>query len=323
MPMEILRDPTPSADLPRGCVVSIGNFDGVHRGHEMLLRGAVARAGEVGAPAVALTFEPHPEKVLRPDSGLALLSTRAQKAQLLERLGIETLVEVGFDRRFAATTAEEFARDFLFARLAPREVRIGANFRFGAGRQGDVTFLERMGRLMGFDVVGFEPVMDDGAPISSSRIRREVADGHMEEAWRLLDRPYFVDGTVYSGERMGRTFGFPTINVELDNELSPPRGVYVTATHLPSFHKVFRSVTNIGVRPTVYENYRVTVESHLLDFTADVYHEPVRLYFMHRIRDEMVFPSSMALIAQIRRDSEAAASYFATRGLPADELVLR
>lgn len=321
--MEILRDPTPSADLPRGCVVTIGNFDGVHRGHEMLLRGAVARARELEAPAVALTFEPHPEKVLRPGSGLKLLSTRAQKAQLLQRLGIETLVEVGFDRRFAATTAEAFARDFLFGRLAPREVRIGANFRFGAGRQGDVEFLERMGRLLGFEVVGFEPVMDNGGPISSSRIRREVGEGHMEEAWRLLDRPYYVDGTVYSGERMGRTFGFPTINVELENELCPPHGVYVTAAHLPSFNRVFRAVTNIGVRPTVYENYRVTVESHLLDFTADVYRERVRVYFMRRLRDEMVFPSSMDLVAQIRKDADASRQYFEARGMPEGELVLR
>src|SRR5512136_2402323 len=152
--MEIRHDPAPSSDLPHSGIVTIGNFDGVHRGHQMLLAGAVARAAELEAPAVALTFEPHPEKVLRPESGVKLVTTRAQKAQLLERLGITTLVELEFNRRFAATPAEEFAREFLFRRLAPAEVRLGTNFRFGAGRLGDVNFLSVIGYEVGFSVVG-------------------------------------------------------------------------------------------------------------------------------------------------------------------------
>ncbi|HVN75548.1 MAG TPA: bifunctional riboflavin kinase/FAD synthetase [Thermoanaerobaculaceae bacterium] len=319
--MEILVNPAPSSDLPRGGVVTIGNFDGVHRGHQMLVAGAVERARELAVPAVALTFEPHPEKVLRPESGIRLVTTRAQKAQLLERLGVDTLVELGFDRRFAATTAAEFARELLFRRLAPAEVRLGTNFRFGAGRQGDVPFLTATGRELGFAVVGVEPLFEGGEVISSTRLRREIAHGHAEEVWRLMGRPYHVDGAVYRGERMGRKLGFPTINVEVENELLPAHGVYVTAVHIPSFSRVFPSVTNIGVRPTVYENYHVTVESHVLDFTGDVYREPVRLYFLKRLRDEMVFASSVELVAQIRRDVEATRAYFAAGGHVLFELV--
>jgi riboflavin kinase/FMN adenylyltransferase len=321
--MEILRDPASSSDLPRSGVVTIGNFDGVHRGHQMLLAGAVARAADLGAPAVALTFEPHPEKVLRPESGIKLVTTVAQKAQLLERFGISTLVKIGFDRRFAATPAEQFAREFLFGTLAPAEVRLGTNFRFGSGRRGDVAFLSGVGHELGFSVVGVEPLLDGGEVISSTRIRREIARGRVEEAWRLLARPFYVDGSVYRGERMGRKLGFPTINIEVENELLPAHGVYITAVDIPSFSKVFPSVTNIGVRPTVYENYNVTVESHILDFAGDLYREPVRLFFLRRLREEMVFSSSVELVAQISRDVEATRLHFAEHGVPEGEIVRR
>jgi riboflavin kinase/FMN adenylyltransferase len=321
--MEILRDPALSSDLPRGGVITVGNFDGVHRGHQLLLAGAVERARELGVPAVALTFDPHPEKVLRPGSGLKLVTTRAQKAQLLDRLGVDTLVELGFDRRFAATTAAEFAREFLFRRLAPAEVRLGTNFRFGAGRMGDVHFLSVLGHDLGFSVVGVEPLLEGDEMISSTRLRQEIAHGRADEVRSLLGRPYFVDGKVYRGERMGRKLGFPTINVEVENELLPAHGVYVTAVHIPSFSRVFPSVTNIGVRPTVYENYHVTVESHVLNFAGDVYREPVRLYFLRRVREEMVFASSVELVAQIRRDADVASLYFSREGLPEEELVRR
>ncbi|NCO69267.1 MAG: riboflavin biosynthesis protein RibF [Acidobacteria bacterium] len=321
--MDLLKDPTASADLPRGGVVVIGNFDGVHRGHQALIAAAVGRAAELDVPAVALTFDPHPEKVLRPQSGLKLLLTRGQRAQLLESLGIEVLIELGFDLRLAALSAQEFAVEHLYRRLAPREVRLGADFRFGAGRAGDVTFLGLVGQGLGFDVVGAEPVGDDHGPISSTRIRQEVARGHVEAAWHLLGRVVFVDGRVYRGERMGRRLGFPTINVEVENESLPAHGVYVTAVHIPSFGRIFASVTNIGVRPTVYENYHVTVESHLLGFAGDVYGEDVRLFFLRRLRDERVFASSMDLVGQIRADVQAAEAHFLQQGLPEKDLVRR
>ena len=259
--MELLRDPLPSADLPRGGVVTIGNFDGVHRGHQVLIRGAVARARELGVAAVVLTFHPHPEKVLRPDSGLRLLASPEQRAQLMARLGVDALVELSFTRAFAATSAEDFVKEVLVRRLAPLEVRLGANFRFGEGRRGDVSLLEAMGVELGFTVLGMQPVIDDGLPISSTRVRRAVLDGAVADAARLLDRAHFIDGRVFTGERMGRRLGFPTLNIRPDNELLPAQGVYITAVQIPSFGRVFPSVTNIGVRPTVYENYRETVET--------------------------------------------------------------
>lgn len=321
--MEILRDPTASSDLPRGGVVTMGNFDGVHRGHETLVTSAVAHARGLGVPAVALTFEPHPEKVLRPELGLRLLCTRTQRAQLLERLGIETLVEISFDRRFASVPAESFVRDYLIHRLDVREVWLGTDFHFGAERLGDVRSLAVLGHELGFAVKGVEPVMDGEEAISSTRIRREVARGHVSEAWGLLGRPFFVDGSVYRGERMGRRLGFPTMNIEVENELMPAHGVYVTVVHIPSFGRFFSCVTNIGVKPTVYEKYRVTVESHVLDFSSDVFREPVRLFFLMRLRDERVFGSTMELVAQIRRDVESARLYFMARGVPEGQLVAR
>jgi riboflavin kinase/FMN adenylyltransferase len=202
-------------------------------------------------------------------------------------------------------------------------VRLGTDFRFGSGRLGDVNFLSVLGNELGFAVVGVEPLLDGGEVISSTRVRREIAHGHVEEAWRLLARPFSVDGTVYRGERMGRRLGFPTINIEVENELLPAHGVYITAVEIPSFSRVFPSATNIGVRPTVYENYRVTVESHVLDFTGDVYREPVRLFFLCRLRDEMVFPSSVELVAQIGRDVATTRTYFEQHGLPDGALVRR
>lgn len=316
--MELLRDPAPSADLPRGGVVTIGNFDGVHRGHQVLIRGAVARARELGVPSVVLTFHPHPEKVLRPTAGLKLLTSPTQRAQLMAQLEVDALVELSFTREFAATSAERFVHEVLVGRLAPREVRLGANFRFGEGRRGDVALLERMGAELGFAVVGMPPVIENGLPISSTRVRRAVLDGAVADAWELLGRAHFIDGRVFTGERMGRHLGFPTLNIRPDNELIPAQGVYITAVQIPSFGRVFPSVTNIGVRPTVFENYRETVETHILDFTADVYKEEVRLFFLARLRDEKRFASSLALVAQIRQDVEKARQYFAERGIPPD-----
>ncbi|MCX7896029.1 MAG: bifunctional riboflavin kinase/FAD synthetase [Thermoanaerobaculum sp.] len=318
--MEVLRDPSPWSELPRGGVVSVGNFDGVHRGHQELLRGAVARARERGVSAVGVTFWPHPERVLRPESELRLLTTRQQRVQLLARMGLDVLVELTFTKDFAATPPEHFAREFLFARLRPCEVHLGLNFRFGQGRQGDVGFLQTLGEELGFAVVGMPPLEDDLGPISSSRIRGLVASGAVEQAAQLLQRFYFVDGQVSVGKRLGRRLGFPTLNVEPENELLPGKGVYITACFIPSFSRLFGGVTNVGVRPTLYENHRLIVETHLLDFTADLYREAVRLFFLKRLRDERRFPNVLALSAQVRQDVAQARAFFAA-GFP-EELCL-
>jgi riboflavin kinase/FMN adenylyltransferase len=199
-------------------------------------------------------------------------------------------------------------------------VYIGDNFRFGADRGGDVELLTSMGAELGFEAAAAPIVEAEGSVISSTRVRQAVADGRVEEVVALLGRSVFIDGSVLEGKRLGRTLGFPTLNIEVENELVPSDGVYITAVHIPSFARTFPAVTNIGVRPTVYQNSLTTVESHLLDFTADVYQEQVRLFFLERVREERRFESTLELMAQIRRDVGQARLYFDHR--PLDQLPL-
>ncbi len=308
--MKVLRDPLGRDAPPRGAVLSIGNFDGVHVGHQAVLRHVVERARATGAVAAAMTLDPHPIKLLRPRQAPRLLTTLEQRLQLIGGTGIDVTLVIPFTHRLARMEAEDFVTRVLMERLAVREVYIGANFRFGADRRGDVELLTRMGRELGFVAAAAPTVEVDGAVVSSTRARAAVAQGRLSEAARLLGRLVYVDGTVLEGRRVGRSLGFPTINLECENELYPAKGVYVGAVHVPSFGRTFQAVTNIGVRPTVSESHVVTVESHLLDFAADIYRERVRLYFGARIRDEERFADADHLVAQIKRDVETARRWF-------------
>ena len=321
--MEILRDPLGNDDPPRGAVISIGNFDGVHVGHQAVLRHVVERAQAVGTEAVAMTIDPHPIKLLRPSEAPRLLTTLDQRLALIARTGIEVALVLPFTHRLARMTAEDFVRNVLVEQLAVREVYIGANFRFGADRGGDVELLATMGRQLGFTAASALIVELDSLVVSSTRVRTAVAEGRIEEASELLGRSTFIDGTVLEGKRLGRTLGFPTLNVEVVNELFPSHGVYVTAVQIPSFDRTFPAVTNIGVRPTVYQNSLTTVESHLLDFAADVYQEEVRVFFLKRLREERSFPSTLELMSQIRRDVDEARAYFSDHEVGDLPLVLR
>jgi riboflavin kinase/FMN adenylyltransferase len=318
--VKVLLDPFGNDEPPQDAVMSIGNFDGVHVGHQAVLRHVVDRARELGTTAAAMTLEPHPVKLLRPSQAPRLVTTLDQRLQLIERTGIESTLVVPFTHRFARMDALAFIQDILVDTLRVREVYIGANFRFGADRGGDVDLLHVMGRKLGFVAAGAPVVEVDGEVVSSTRVRRTIAGGEVEQAARLLGRAIYVDGNVLEGKRLGRKLGFPTLNVECDNELYPENGVYVTAVHIPSFGRTFTSVTNVGVRPTVYENSVTTIESHLLDFSADVYRERVRLYFLTRIRHEQSFPNTMQLMAQISEDVKVAREWFANH--PVDNLDL-
>ena len=320
--MDVYRDPLGLDEPPRGCVLSIGNFDGVHVGHQAVLRHAVARSAELESFAAALTLDPHPVKLLRPREAPLLVTTLEQRLQLIGRTGMHATLVVPFTHRLARSPAESFVRDVLVGRLGIREVYIGANFRFGADRGGDVDLLSRMGRELGFVADSAPTVEVGGAIVSSTRVRETVADGRVGEARELLGRFTFVDGKVLEGKRLGRTLGFPTLNIEWQNELIPKQGVYISAVHIPSFRRTFAAVTNIGVRPTVYENSVVTMESHLLDFTGDVYGEPVRLYFLDRLRDERQFTSTSQLMVQIRSDVDATRAWFDDRPVGELDLVL-
>ena len=318
--MEVLRDPLGNDEPPRGAVLSIGNFDGIHIGHQAVLTHVVDRARSMDVPAIAMTLDPHPIKLLRPSDAPRLLTTLDQRLELIARTGIDTTLVLPFTHRLARMSADSFVRDVLVARLAVREVYIGKNFRFGADRGGDVQLLEAMGRELGFRAAAAPIVEAAGGVVSSTRVRQAVAEGRVEEAATLLARTVFIDGPVLEGKRLGRTLGFPTLNIEVVNEIEPDHGVYVTAVHIPSFGRTFPAVTNIGVRPTVYQNSLTTIESHLLDFTADVYGERVRLFFLQRLREERTFSSTIQLMSQIRRDVDQARDYFARQ--PVDQLPL-
>ena len=311
--MHVVRDPFRSSDLPRGGVVTIGNFDGVHRGHRRILESVVLRARAADRPSVAITFEPHPLAVLRPDHAPPRLQTLRQKEEAIEAIGVEWLLVVPFTRDFSLTEPEDFARGFLADRLQVREVVLGAHFAFGRGKRGDLALLQRLGPELGFVAEGVDEVMVAGEPVSSTRIRKALAGGDVALARELLGRDYEVDGIVARGERVGRKIGYPTINLAPENELFPADGVYVTRIEVRSFERRFDSVTNIGRRPTVYEDFATTIETYVLDFNSNVYGERVRLFFLERLREERKFASVMALTEQIGRDIEASREFFRAR----------
>jgi riboflavin kinase / FMN adenylyltransferase len=312
--VQVVRDPLRSSDLTRGGVGTIGNFDGVHLGHRQILERVVARAAETGRPSFAITFEPHPMAVLRPDRAPRRIQTLRQKEEVIEAVGIDTLLVIPFTRDFSLTEPEEFVRALLRDRLGASELFFGAHFAFGRGKRGDLALLTRLGLECGFAVSAVEEVLAGGEPVSSTRIRRALEAGFVPQANAMLGRAYELDGLVSRGDRLGHQIGVPTINLEPENELPPADGVYVTEIEIRSFGRKFTSVTNIGRRPTLYEDYTTTIETYVLDFSADVYGERVRLFFLDRLREERKFASMMDLKAQIQRDIAATRDYFAGRG---------
>jgi riboflavin kinase / FMN adenylyltransferase len=304
--LQVLRDPFRTVDLPRGGVVTVGNFDGVHLGHQAMLRDVAARARAASVPSL----DPHPLKVLHPERAPKMIQTLRQREEAIEACGIDALVIVSFTRDFSLILAEDFAKELFARRLAAREVCVGAHFVFGKERGGNLGVLRKVGAEAGFAVSGLADVADEDGPVSSTRIRTALAAGDVAGANGLLGRRYAMDGIIAKGDRMGRKIGFPTMNLQPDNELYPKDGVYFTSVRIESFERTFACVTNIGRRPTVYEDFATTIESYILDFSSDVYGERVRLSFFDRVREEMTFPSMLDLTAQIRLDVEATRLYF-------------
>jgi riboflavin kinase/FMN adenylyltransferase len=307
-------------DLPHGGVATIGNFDGVHLGQRAILDRVVERAREIGGPAVVITFDPHPVAVLRPDQAPLPLTTPAQKERLLAEVGIDAMLIIRFTPDLARVEAEPFIRDFLHGQLDLKEIYVGETFTFGHARGGNLDLLKEMGRQLGFEAFGVEEVFLAGERISSTRIRRALLEGRVEAAADMLGRPYTVTGTIVRGDRMGKRLGWPTINLASENKLLPADGVYAGRVFFPSLPASFDCATNIGTRPTVYENYQRVVESHILDFKADVYGQRIELSFFKRLREERIFATVMDLSAQIGRDVEAAREYFARRRMEQEAL---
>lgn len=308
--MLVFHDPMRDGDLPTGCVVTIGNFDGMHVGHQEIVRRVVERGDELGAPSMVITFHPHPLSVVAPDRVPRQILTTEQKEALLEETGLTALALVPFTPEFSRWPAEKFVSEFLVDRLKVREIHIGKDFCFGAGRSGTLETLCEMGTRYGFTAHGVDDVRIRGIRVSSSIVRDAIAKGAMRSTALALGRTYFVDGRVAKGRRLGRKLGVPTVNLDPQNQLFPGNGVYITSSRFDSFARSFMSVTNIGVRPTLFENYAVTIESHVLDFDSNVYEDDARVYFHRLIRRERRFQSAIELTNQIRSDIEATRLYF-------------
>ena len=312
--MLVFTDPLRQTDLPRGCVATIGNFDGMHIGHQQIVRGVVQQAQTTGRPSAVITFHPHPLSIVAPDRVPRQILTLAQKEELLREMGVDALLVVPFSHEFSRWTAGRFIDEFLVSALDVKEVRIGRDFCFGAGREGNLEILAAAGERAGFDVLGLGDVRIRGIRVSSSIVRDAIAKGAMHTVNLALGRTYFIDGRVATGRKLGRKIGFPTVNMDPHNELFPGGGVYVTTSRFESFDRSFASVTNIGVRPTLYENYATTIESHILDFDSNVYGDTVRLYFHRLLRREQQFRSALELTNQIRQDIERSRRYFLQHG---------
>lgn len=289
-------------------VLTIGNFDGVHRGHRAIMETVTARARARAGESVVYTFEPHPRKVLQPERAPGLLTTPAQKLERLEALGVDVVVVEPFDRAFAGLSPERFVRDYIHARIRPVEVYVGYDFHFGKDREGSMRLLAELGPHLGFSVTIIPEVTVEGQDVNSTRIRALLADGRVDEATLLLDRPYTVRGKVGEGDRRGRSIGFPTANLEPENDILPAAGVYAGFLRFldegrPEAGSRFRAVTNVGFRPTFKSDRGLVAEAHLLDFDEDVYGREVELSFVRRLRAERKFPDVQALKHQIANDA--------------------
>jgi riboflavin kinase/FMN adenylyltransferase len=289
-------------------VLALGNFDGLHRGHQKILDRLRRVAAERGATSVVMIFDPHPPRIVRPDKAPPLLMTKAQKLEALARAGVQGAAIVGFTPELSRWSPETFVQAVLVDWLHVAEVWVGANFLFGHDRAGNFTLLRALGARYDFRTEKIDPVRYKDFVVSSTRIRRLVAEGRVDEAGALLGRQYYVDGTAVRGDGRGRTIGFPTANLCTENELLPPHGVYATTATIDGV--VRPSVTNIGVRPTVDRSGRTTIETHIFDVDRDLYGATIRVGFVLRLRDERAFDSVDALRDQIAADCDRARVLF-------------
>src|SRR5512138_416727 len=288
-------------------VLALGNFDGLHRGHLKIIERVKRGAAEHGGTPMAMTFDPHPPRIVRPDKAPPLLMTKAQRLEALHRAGVQCVAVVRFTKELSQWDADTFVRKVLVDWLQVSEVWVGANFLFGHDRSGTFSVLRGLGQSYGFRADKIDPVRYKDFVVSSTRIRRLVSEARVDEAGALLGHPYAIEGTVVEGRKRGRELGFPTANLSTENELLPPHGVYATTATIDGI--VHAGITNIGIRPTFGET-AVTVETHLLRFAGDLYGKRVRLGFVQRLRDERRFEDVDALRAQVEADCARADRLF-------------
>ena len=303
---------TDNADIHRPTVLTLGVFDGLHLGHQLIVRTVVERARATDAVPTVITFDPHPRAVLHPESAPPLLQTLDQKVEGFGVLGIEQTIVIRFDEEFSQIRAEAFLCDVVKDRLHAKEVYLGRGFAFGHNREGNIELLRRVSAELGFFADEVPEVQFRSQRVSSSKVRQLLAEGKVNLARRLLGRPYGVEGRVQRGAERGAGLGFPTANVHPQNRVIPRNGVYVTGTLIDGHWR--RSVTNVGVRPTFTADTEPSVETFVLNWAGDLYGDVVRVRFLHRLRDEQKFGSIEELKLQIERDVQRAESYFQRSG---------
>lgn len=306
--MEIVRD-IRELDIHGCSIVTIGVFDGVHIGHQEIMRVVAESARATGCKSVAVTFDRNPEELVSSDHSVPHISTLSQKLELIREQGIDMTVVLPLNMETLSMSADEFVRNIISRKLCASKVVVGTNFSFGKGRSGNVALLRQIGEEIGFEVNAVAPVRSDDVVVSSTVIRKMILDGDIVTANRLLGHPFVFEGTVVHGQHIGRTIGFPTVNImPLEKQVIPARGIYTVKVYLPG--REFIGVCNIGTRPTV-DGKSTEVEVHILDFADDIYGAKLDIAFHHRLRNEIKFASIDDLVKQIRCDIEQTRSLMA------------
>jgi len=289
-------------------VLTIGNFDGVHRGHVALFDRVKELARNINGQSAVMTFTPHPIKVVKPGNGPSLITRTRQKLDLISQEGIDAVICLPFTSEFASISAEDFVTDLLVKKIGVKELVVGYDYTFGAGRKGNINLLRDMGAEQGFNVHMIDPIYLSGTLVSSTSIRNLVKEGNLKEAKRLLGRDYHITGTVASGtDRGGKVLGFPTANIVPEDELIPRKGVYAVSVELGE--KTYQGVCNIGHNPT-FGNNSLTIETHILDFSGNIVGEQINITFLQHMRNEKIFTSVQELADQIAKDIKQAKELF-------------
>lgn len=301
--MEFIRGLDNVKPHHKGCILTIGKFDGVHRGHQAVLANVMEKASSLSLPATVMVFEPQPEEVFTPEKAPARISPLREKYELLSQQGVDRLLAVRFNAQFAKQSADTFVHDLLVDKLGVKFLVVGDDFRFGFGRKGDFTMLEAAGRRYGFDVVSTQSFTMHAHRISSTAVRDALAKSDFGLATEMLGRPFAIHGRVVHGEKKGRTIGFPTANVMLKRFKTPIHGVFAVRVDIDGHH--YNGVANVGTRPTL-NGVRNQLEVHIFDLSADLYGKPITVLPMAKIRDEIKFASFEALKDQIQADAAKA-----------------
>lgn len=312
--MELIRHLHNIKPRHRGCVMTIGNFDGVHRGHQLIVSQLREAASKENVPALMVTFEPHPQEFFSPGQAPARLMRLREKIEYLESLGVDRLLVLNFNERLASLTAEAFIQSIMIDKLAVKHLIVGDDFHFGRDRRGDVALLQKFGKQHAFELEIARTCEFNSQRISSSWVREALADGDMQLADNLLGRPYSLSGRVRHGDKRGRELGYPTLNIDLHRKVSPVTGIFVSEVHGLG-KSALPSVTSIGTRP-VFSGEHLLLESYLFEFERDVYGAYVTVVLLKKLRAEQMFDSVEALREQMERDILGARNYFKNKNKP-------